>query len=155
MTDHTAKFPSTAFLEAHFGPDQRTSVILQATDEPLMVHDNLQREFQSCLIFRATHIMRRIIDTRGVAYQGIYVVRNGRLRNWALQSLGRKGFFFSVDAQKQIADELLAHYQHQPFRHDDWWRWFNSCGTLGARTAPHANPAGGNTPKVSLDDLFK
>lgn len=147
-------FPSDTFMLSHFGPDCPTSVTLRKTGKPLMLYSCIRRELDGCVRSHTMRMMRRIIDEKGGAFQGVYVVKYGRLRPWIETSLYRAGFDFSHEAKIQLAQQLLDYYRNAPFYHDDWWIWHLTENSLGAKLAPHANPQGGNRPKRTLSELF-
>lgn len=149
------KFPTQAFLEQHFGPNRETGVTFNGTYIPIMTHEYLQREFDGCLRTATMRIMRQVIDKRGIRFQGIRLVKDGRLRSWAIRSLEREFGAFPESSYTQLAQELIAYYNNTPFRHDSWWEWFVTENSLGARTAPHANPAGNNRPRRTWEDFLK
>lgn len=151
---YRATFPSSEWLEKHFGEDYTTSPH-SMPDTRITMHEYLRRIFDAAL--RSTTVRQiRNLDREAKGFEKVYTFKDGKLCKLPTLWLNRYGLVNALSSQATsvLCREFITHLKADTFHEDDWWHWQTRDQSVWIEVKPEANQMGGNQPRRSLSDIL-
>jgi len=153
-TTTEALFPSTQFLQTHFGDNLPVPFNPHRGEVASQLHDVLRHLIASVLLTGPVHLLKAM-NHKGGDSQPVTVFQNGQLAQWVDPALEGRGLQreLSVLATTKLCDELIAYCQKPAVRYGMWWQWEVYERSVWIEVTPDAIAAGKNRPRTLAEIL--